>query len=296
MRTKIILAIATTMLITTTSTFSQNLNKEVKKLWWDICQTCFNGAGITKKNGLFMSTASKDSAGFIYTLEKNLAKRIIKRQYRFSYMTLKTDLPDMSKIKGKPIVQTPCPFTLNFTKSQDLEVFGQIIDASNVNKVSVELQNYLKKAKSLEIDITTWGLDKVEVGQFEIFLQNNISSGTRTAIAAKITDGNHYLATVGVIVMGIKMNYKFDKVVLDKVKLIYETNKAELMKAGLSINSSSDTELTTFLNYSSPFIPFLIFNQITREATVRVENTNDRNRPKAYKVKLKAEDFSLYNE
>jgi hypothetical protein len=190
MKTKVVLAISLTMLITTTSTFSQNLNKEVNKLWWDICQTCFNGAGITKTNGLFMSTANKDSAGFIYTLKKNLSKRIIKRQYRFSYMTLKSAMADMSKIKRKPLIQTPCPFTLNFTKSQDLEVFGQFIDASNVNKVSAELQNYLKKAKSLEIDITTWGLDKVEVGQFEIFLQNNISSGQPTAIAKKITDGN----------------------------------------------------------------------------------------------------------
>jgi len=247
--------------------FGQNIEKESTKLWWNIYGGCFSGTHLTKSNSLFMSTANKISAGSVFTLKKNLSSKIIDKGLRFDYATLKS-------MAGFPVLKTdalsstsPCSFVLDYASSTGIDVYGKLVDEANIGKVNAELQSIIKKAKALQVNISQWGIDYIEEGKLILFLTDELNFGNKTI--KLITNGDHYIATMGIWINGISFSYKLDKEVVQNIKAIYESKKAEFLEAGVRIDFSSETSFSTTINYNDKFYPFLKFKKIQKNGDVK---------------------------
>jgi len=255
--------------IFTTGVFGQNLEKETTKLWWDIYGGCFAGTHFTKNNSLFMSTSNKVSAGSAFTLKKDLLSKIVDKGILFDYTSLKS-------IEGFPVLKEdddpapPCSFTLDFASTTSIDVYAKLIDETNVGKISLDLQSILKKAKVLSPRIAKWGVDRIEEGQLILFLKRGLLEKNPTV--KLLTNGKTYIATEGIWIQGISFSYDLDQETAQKIKAIYESNKAELMGAGIKMDFTSQTNFSTSFNYTHKFYPFLKFKKIQRDDSKFMES------------------------
>lgn len=279
-----------TILITVFSlstTFGQNLEKETTKLWWNIYGGCFSGTHLTKRNSLFMSTANKISSGSAFTLRKDLVNRIVDKGLRFDYSTLQ-------KLEGFPVLRNdslsatpPCSFTLDFASTTSVDVYGKLVDQANIGKINAELQTILKNAKALKPTISKWGIDYIEEGQLILYLTSELTKGNKTV--ELLTNGDHYIATMGIWITGMSFAYELDKEVVQKVKTIYKTNQASFLQVGIKIDFSSETSFTTNFDYSEKFYPFLKFKKIQTSGYIKLNKKIET--PVLYLEDLDIEDF-----
>ena len=244
-----------------------SIEKEVTKFWWNIYGSCFAGTHFTKKNALIMSTGNNIPSGSVFTLKKNILSKIVDKSLIFKYATLEK-LENFPKIKDASLTATPpCNSEYSFTNSTAIDVYGKLIDGTNIGKINAELQTMLKKSKTLKINISEWGIDYIEEGSLELFLQKQLAKKDATIL--KITDGEHYIATEGICIKGMSFSYELDKEVVQKIKAIYEDNSAKFIEFGVTINISSETSLTTDFEYKEKFYPFLKFRKIKTDGNIK---------------------------
>ena len=243
------------------------IEKEVTKFWWNIYESCFAGTHFKKKNALFMSTSNNIPSGSVFTLKKNLFSKIVDKSLIFKYNTLEK-LDNFPKIKDFSLTaNSPCNSEYSFTNLTAIDVYGKLIDGTNIGKINAELQTILKKSKTLKINISEWGIDYIEEGSLELFLQKQLAKKDATIL--KITDGEHYIATEGICIKGMSFSYELDKEVVQKIKAIYEDNSAKFIEFGVTINISSETSLTTDFEYKEKFYPFLKFRKIKTDGNIK---------------------------
>ncbi len=253
----------------TSVAFGQNLEKETTKLWWDIYGGCFAGTHFTKNNSLFMSTSNKFSAGSVFKLKKDLLSKIVDKGLLFEYTTLKT-IKDFPLLMEDDDPAPPCTFSLDFASTTSIDVYAKLIDETNIGKISLDLQSILKKAKVLSPRVAKWGVDHIEEGQLILFLKREILKKNPTV--QLLTDGKSYIATEGIWIQGISFLYDLDQETAQKIKAIYESNKAELIGAGIKMDFTSQTSFTTSFNYTHKFYPFLKFKKIQRDDSKFMES------------------------
>lgn len=267
--TKIGLTILITLFCLKTS-WTQNLEKETTKLWWNIYGGCFSGTHLTKRNSLFMSTANKISSGSAFTLKRNVVNQIIDKGFRFNYSTLKL-MKDFPTLRNDSLSATPsCTFLLDYASTTGVDVYGKLVDEANIGKINAELQTILKNAKALKPSISKWGIDYIEEGNLILYLTNELNKGNKTV--ELLTNGEHYIATMGIWITGMKFSYELDKEVVQKVKTIYESNKAEFLEVGVKIDFSSETSFSTTFDYKDKFYPFLKFKKILTTGYIKIKN------------------------
>jgi hypothetical protein len=255
------------MMLSAFNANSQATQKEVSKLWWDINESCFAGTSITKFNGLFMSTASRLRASSVLLLKKDLVTKITDKQLIFSHETM-SKLPGFPAIKDSLSADPPCEFTLDYTSSATLEVYGKLVDEANIGSINAELQSILKSAKTLKPKITRWGIDYLELGEVRFFLTEQLAKKNKYVM--QITDGKHYLASFGVWVEGLTFSYEMNKETVNKIRVIYESNKDKFIEAGVKMDFSSETAFSTSMSFKKRFYPFLKFIRITKSGTIKL--------------------------
>lgn len=260
-----------TILITifsVSSSLGQNLEKETTKLWWNIYGGCFSGTHLTKRNSLFMSTANKISSGSAFTLKRNIVNQIIDKGLRFNYSTLYL-LKGFPNLKNDSLSATPpCSFLLDYASTTGVDVYGKLVDEANIGKINAELQTILKNAKALKPTISKWGIDYIEEGNLILYLTSELNKGNQTV--KLLTNGEHYIATMGIWINGMNFSYELDKEVVQKVKAVYEANKAEFLEVGVKIEFSSETSFSTTFNYKDKFYPFLKFKKIQTSGYIKI--------------------------
>lgn len=277
------------MMLISLSGFAQATQKEVSNLWWDINESCFAGTNITKFNGLFMSTANRLRTSSVFMLKKNLITKITDKQLIFSHETM-AKLPGFPPIKDSLSTDPPCGFTLDYTSSASLEVYGKLVDEANIGSINAELQSILKSAKTLKPQITKWGIDYLELGEVRFFLTEQLAKKNKYVM--QITDGNHYLASFGVWVEGLTFSYEMNKETVNKIKVIYESNKEKFIEAGVKVDFSSETAFTTSMSFKKRFYPFLKFVKITKSGTIKVM----KNKIDIEMIELENEDLSEFQD
>ena len=254
---------------------AQDAQKDAGKLWWEINQSCFYGTNITKFNGLFMSTANKLRATSIFKLEKNPFTKITDKHLIYSNQTM-AKLAGFPKVSDSLSATPPCSFKLDYSNSASLEVYGKLVDQANIGSINAELQSILRSAKTLSAEISRWGIEYVELGAVQMFITDELAKKNKLAI--QITDGSHYFSHFGVWVEGLKFSYELNKETVNKVKVIYESNKEKFASAGVSLNFSSETSFTTSLEFKDRFYPFLKFVKITKSGDLKIKG-NSTNAP-----------------
>jgi hypothetical protein len=65
------------------------INRKVIRMWWDIKDVAFAGTNITRRNGMFMSSANKIPVGSVYDIKKNIVGVLTGEDLVFSYDNLK---------------------------------------------------------------------------------------------------------------------------------------------------------------------------------------------------------------
>lgn len=237
------------------------LKRRVKRMWWDIKDIAFNGTNITRKNGMFMSTANSIPVGSIFELKRSFG-RFRDQDLQTSYDTLKskyTDCPNV--IEGH--VKSPSYFTLDTSSKAGLDIASSFTDSSQLNKISKELSILINKAKKIECKITKWGIDYIEEDEFALFFARYLEINDDRI--NRLLDGDNYIATRGIWISGIQMSSDIDEEVLAKVKAIYESNKEALIDAKIDFNFSQSLNLSYKFDFNDKFYPFLKFRKIKVE-------------------------------
>ncbi|CAG0964515.1 hypothetical protein FLAV_00886 [Flavobacteriales bacterium] len=252
------------------ASWAQNLEKETTKLWWNIYGGCFSGTHLTKRNSLFMSTANNISSGSAFTLKRNVVNQIIDKGLRFDYSTLKL-MEGFPTLKNDSLSATPpCTFLLDYASTTGVDVYGKLVDEANIGKINAELQTILKNAKALKPTISKWGIDYIEEGSLILYLTSELNKGNKTV--GLLTNGEHYISTMGIWIKGINFSYELDKEVVQKVKTIYESNKVDFLEVGVKIDFSSETTFSTTFDYKDKFYPFLKFKKIQTSGYIKIKN------------------------
>ena len=253
---------------TFSETFGQKLEKEITELWWNVYGGCFSGTHLTKRNALFMSTANKVSSGSIFTLKRDPLNKIIDKGLRFNYSSLKKDLKGFPELRNDSLsAAPPCSFNLDFANSTGIDIYGKLVDETNIGKINAELQTLLKNARVLKATIKKWGIDYVEEGKLILYLNQELAKSNKTIML--ITNGDHYIATMGIWIKGFEFTYEMDKEIVLKVKATYEAKKAQFIEAGVKIEFTSETSFSTNIAYTDKFYPFLRFKKIQKSGYIK---------------------------
>jgi hypothetical protein len=246
--------------------YSQSVEKNVKKFWWNIQEGCFTGQSITKKNSMFMSTAQKIPVGAIYEIHKDLGGRVQRTSLAFTHATVKQYLQCFPDSVVSASANPSCTFDLKADMAYQLEIAARLTDESNIGKINAEVQNFLKKAIALKLSIDSWGFEIIEQGKVELCLSTNSDN----AFVKNLRNGNRYIALAAIYVKGITLEYALDETTINKIKLIYDSNRDAFLKAGVTFNFQSNTNFSTSLKYDQKFYPFYRMGRITKSGEVKM--------------------------
>lgn len=245
--------------------FSQNTEKTVKQFWWNVEQGCFTGTSISKKNGMFVSTANKIPVGSTYKVKKNLWGKIKGVSLDFTHKTIKEKLPSFPSKVDSASATPPCPFKLANTQDYQLDIAAKLVDQSNIGKINAEIQTAMKKATALELDINKWGFEILEQGKIELCLNENKSNSFTDILRS----GNRYITLTAIWIEGVDLNYELDKETVSKIEAIYEANKKEFIEAGITFSFQSTTNFSTNFKYNERFYPFYRFGKLTKKGDIK---------------------------
>lgn len=265
---KKLLSISVFLLIVSFS-YSQNVEKNVKKFWWNVQEGCFTGQSITKKNSMFMSTAQKIPVGAIYNIHKSPGGRVKRTSLAFTHETVKQNLPCFPDSVGSASANPSCTFDLKADIDYQLEIAASLTDESNIGKINAEIQNILKKAIALKLSIDSWGFEIIEQGRVELCLSTNSDN----TFVNNLRNGNRYIALAAIYVKGITLDYELDEATINKIKLIYDSNRDAFLKAGVTFSFQSNTNFTTSFKYDQKFYPFYRMGRITKSGEVKMRET-----------------------
>ncbi len=238
------------------------LKRKARRMWWDIKDIAFVGTNISRKNGMFMSTANSIPVGSIYDLKKNVLGFISDEDLIFSQQTLRgkySNYPTILADSAKPSTK----FTLDSSNETGLEVLVSIVDSTNIADISTELSTIIKNARQIVVNIKQWGVDYLEEGEMSVFLTEMANKNDKRI--KQILDGDYYIATRGIWIKGMSFTYNIDQETLTKVKAILKTKKQDLIDAKINLDFKSELELDIDFKYDKRFYPFFKFRKIILE-------------------------------
>ena len=243
----------------------QNTEKTVKRFWWNVKQGCFTGTSISKKNGMFVSTVNKIPVGSTYKVRKNLWGNVKGISLDFTHKSIIDKLPSFPSKVDSASTSQPCSFKLTNTQDYQVEIAAKLVDQTNIGKINTEIQTAMKKAVALELNIIKWGFEILEQGQIELCLSENKSNSFTNILRS----GNRYITLTAIWIEGVDLKYELDKETVSKIEAIYEANKEEFIKAGVTFSFESLTNFSTKLKYYDRFYPFYRFGKITKEGEIK---------------------------
>ena len=252
-------------ILVTTFSFSQKIEKTVKKYWWDVQQACFTGTSVTKTNGMFMSTAQNIPVGATFKLKKSICGKVNGASLDLTYASIKKELSCFPDKVDSATATPPCSFDLQNTRDYQLEIAAKLSDQSNIGKINADLQRILKEATALNLAITSWGFEILEQGKIELCFRSNYHND----FANFLRNGKRYIVLTAIWIDGIKLDYKLDNETITKIKTIYESNKQAFINAGVTLDFQSTTLLTSTFKYDQRFYPFYRFGRITKEGEIK---------------------------
>jgi len=238
------------------------IKRKVRRMWWDIKDVAFFGSNISRKNGMFMSTANSIPVGSIYDMDKNFFGYFSDKNLVFSQEKLinyYSNYPEILTDSAKPSTS----FTLDRSNETGLEVLGSMVDSTSLADISAELSTIIKNARKVVVHIKQWGIDYIEEGEMAVFLTE--MANRRDARIRQILDGDNYVATRGIWIQGISLESSIDHEAVTKVKAIIEYNEIDLAKANINLNIKSEMHLDIDFNYQEKFYPFFKFRKIKLE-------------------------------
>lgn len=238
------------------------LNRKARRMWWDIKDVAFVGTNISRKNGMFMSTANSIPVGSVFDIKKNIIGQLTDENLIVSQETLAEKYDNYPKIltdSAKPSTN----FTLDSSNETGLEVLASMIESTNVADISAELSTIIKNAKQIVVKIEQWGVDYIEEGEVAVFLTEMANKNDNRI--KQILDGDNYIATRGIWIKGMSFVSNIDQETITKVKAIIATKKQNLIDAKINLNIKSDLELNIDFRYDKKFYPFFKFRQIKFE-------------------------------
>jgi hypothetical protein len=238
------------------------LKRKVRRMWWDIKDIAFIGTNITRRNGMFMSTANSLPVGSILDMKKNLWGQFSDSDLVFSLETLSDRYPSYPEII-EDTAKPPTSFTLDRTNETGLEILASIVDSSKVANISAELSTIIKNAQKVIVNIDEWGIDYIEEGEVAVFLSKAANSDDPRI--EQILDGDNYIATRGIWIKGMSFETTIDHEAIAKVKAIIESKKADLIKANVNLDIKTELTLDLAFDYEEKFYPFFKFRKIKFE-------------------------------
>ncbi|MBO6584765.1 MAG: hypothetical protein JJ953_01535 [Gracilimonas sp.] len=256
--------------------------QDIEEFWWGVTDKCFAGLNINKNNSQFMSMANKNGTLDVWDIEKKwFSGKISNPNLRYSYETLKEEIPEFPLKVDSTSTSPGCDFTIDNSISYELEIFATLVDSQKMGSINADIFTLLKNNTSTVVKLNEWWFGRVSLGEIENALEDSpnnkyvkdiISKKNRFFRASSV---RRFIATTSVSIKGIEASLKFDEDNINRIKAIVESNQAAFIEAGFNFEFTSNTQLTFVHEYDSIFIPFLKFSYYKEDGVVGFTGNED---------------------